>query len=440
MASINHHRFTAILTAVFLLAALTTALAGDPVVRQGAGQTPADIQAVVDAFRADLSGNNNGVGGTFSNGRREINWDAVPDARSSPNNLPANFFNANSPRGAVFATPGSGFQVSAKLGNPTSTLVRFGNLNSAYVNFFSTFSPERLFTALDSVVTDVNFFVPGTSTPALTKGFGVVFTDINNVGGAQLDCYDAQGNLLFRRAAPIEKLPRQGLLFIGVSFDSPVIAWVRIKTGNLPLGPNNVDGIPASADVAALDDFIYGEPQAATSLSCSTVCFASRDYWRLHLKPCFSFAPPAAAPPDDVVIRSIRPLPHICEPSALIHLPGYNSETPVSIQANIPQIKHLLDATYYAEESTKQTLVAEYVAAQLSLVQKPGPLSGVRVAALGCYGFALPVTLEDGHHLSPFSTIADLLNETKQAIKEDNAADLAKLLPIYKLLQATCAL
>jgi hypothetical protein len=50
------------------------------------------------------------------------------------------------------------------------------------------------------------------------------------------------------------------------------------------------------------------------------------------------------------------------------------------------------------------------------------------------------VTLEDGHHLSPFSTIADLLGETKQAIKEDNAADLAKLLPIYKLLQATCAL
>jgi hypothetical protein len=384
MTSINHHRFTVILTAVFLLAALTTALAGDPVVRQGAGQTPADIQAVVDAFRADL-GSNNGVGGTFGNGRREINWDAVPDARSAPNNLPANFFNANSPRGAVFATPGSGFQVSAKLGNPTSTLVRFGNLNSAYVNFFSTFSPERLFTALDSVVTDVNFFVPGTATPALTKGFGVVFTDINNVGGAQLDYYDGQGNLLFRRAAPIEQLPRQGLLFIGVSFDSPVIAWVRIRTGNLPLGPNNVDGIPPSADVAAMDDFIYGEPQAATNLSCSTVCFASRDYWRLHLKPCFSFAPPTPVL-DDNVLRSIRPLLPICEPSALIHLPGYNSETPVSIQASIPQIKHLLDDDCCAEESTKQTLIAEYVAARPAFRGASGGAGLLRVRAAGDAG------------------------------------------------------
>ena len=86
-----------------------------PVVFDAAGSAPADIQAVVEEFRHFL-GDNNGVGDTFSGGRREINWDAVPDGFAAPNNLPANFFNKNSPRGVVFFTPGSGFQVSAREG------------------------------------------------------------------------------------------------------------------------------------------------------------------------------------------------------------------------------------------------------------------------------------------------------------------------------------
>src|SRR6266550_9529025 len=77
------------------------AASADPAVFDASGATPADIQTEVDAFR-DFLGPNNGVGGTFPTGRREINWDGVPDAFSAPNLLPANFFNSNSPRGAVF--------------------------------------------------------------------------------------------------------------------------------------------------------------------------------------------------------------------------------------------------------------------------------------------------------------------------------------------------
>ena len=40
--------------------------------------------------------------------RREINWDGVPDNRSDPTSLPFDFFNVNSPRGAVFSTVGAG--------------------------------------------------------------------------------------------------------------------------------------------------------------------------------------------------------------------------------------------------------------------------------------------------------------------------------------------
>src|SRR5512141_1173064 len=109
---------------------------GGAIIRQASGPSPASIAGAVDQFRADLGGANNGVGGTNATGRREINWDGVPDAVSSPNGFPANFFNSNSPRGVVFSTPGSGFQVSAKAGNPTVTAVRFGNINPNYINDF----------------------------------------------------------------------------------------------------------------------------------------------------------------------------------------------------------------------------------------------------------------------------------------------------------------
>src|SRR5438477_10957188 len=112
--------------------------------------TVAGIQATVDAFRTDLGSLNPNVAGSVGSGRREINWDGVPDALAAPNNLPANFFNSNSPRGVVFSTPGTAFQVSAKNGNPTLTPVRFGNINPTYPNTFQTFSPERLFSAIGS--------------------------------------------------------------------------------------------------------------------------------------------------------------------------------------------------------------------------------------------------------------------------------------------------
>src|SRR5947209_4536567 len=134
---------------VFSLGVFIPCLAfGGAIVQQAAGPFTGSIAPAIDQFRSDLGGTINGVGGTFASGRREINWDGVPDSFSAPNNLPANFFNVNSPRGVVFSTPGSGFQVSAKSGNATVTALRFGNINPNYLSDFQTFSPERLFTAL----------------------------------------------------------------------------------------------------------------------------------------------------------------------------------------------------------------------------------------------------------------------------------------------------
>ena len=113
------------------LCAISTSHAA-PMVFEVSGAGAGDISLKVSGFQTALGALNPNQPGSFGSGRREINWDGVPDALSAPNNLPADFFNATvSPRarGVVFSTPGGGFQVSADSNNPTSTPVGFGNIN-----------------------------------------------------------------------------------------------------------------------------------------------------------------------------------------------------------------------------------------------------------------------------------------------------------------------
>jgi hypothetical protein len=229
------------------------AASADPEVFEASGATPADIQTAVDAFR-DFLGPNRGVGGTFPDGRREINWDGVPDAFSAPNLLPANFFNSNSPRGAVFFTLGSGFQVSANSINPTGTPVRFGNIHPVYPALFSTFSPQKLFSALNSNITETLFFIPGTTHAATSTGFGAVFTDVTADDSTKIEYFDVNGNLLFSRNVLPGTTNRGSLSFLGVGFDTASVFFVRITSGNRILRTPD-------RDVVVMDDFIYGEPQ-----------------------------------------------------------------------------------------------------------------------------------------------------------------------------------
>src|SRR5437868_387412 len=128
------------LFAAFLACAVSGSATGQ--LFQASGANPAAIQTTVDNFRTALGALNPNQVGSFGSGRREINWDGVPDALAAPNNLPANFFNSNSPRGVIFGTPGTGFQVSATAASGTP--VEFGNINPTYPDLFQTFSPQRL--------------------------------------------------------------------------------------------------------------------------------------------------------------------------------------------------------------------------------------------------------------------------------------------------------
>src|SRR5262245_24508356 len=245
--------FVVAVTSLFLS---VPALNAAPVVFEASGADAPEIQASVDDFRAFLGPLNPNVAGSFPSGRREINWDGVPDAFSAPNLLPSNFFNSNSPRGAVFFTPGAGFQVSADNDNPTNTPPLFGNLHPALGQIFSVFSPQRLFTALDSTVTETLFFVPGSSTGATVSGFGAVFTDVNRAGSTKIELFDAGGRLLFSRSVLPGPTSRGSLSFLGVGFDAGErVFMARITSGNrIPRTP--------ARDVVVMDDFIYAEPQA----------------------------------------------------------------------------------------------------------------------------------------------------------------------------------
>jgi hypothetical protein len=229
-----------------------------PAVFQAAGPKIASIQSTVDEYRAALGDPNNGnLPGPIDGGRREINWDGGGSADTSLGPTPFTVF--LNTRGAQMRTPGSGF-VQAPLDGLVAT---FGN--PTYADIFQPFSLLRLFSAIDSRVTNVDFFLPGSngSIRAGTRGFGVVFTDVDQpegsrrrgLGSTVVEYFDVQGRLLYRSFAPASP-GNASVSFVGVVFDEPVIARVRIRSGDSKPGRNEALG----RDIVMMDDFIYAEP------------------------------------------------------------------------------------------------------------------------------------------------------------------------------------
>jgi len=227
-------------------------------VYQAAGPTAASIQGTVDSFRAALGDPNNGNNGPQASGRREINWDGGGSSATSAPVTPFDVF--LNTRGARFTTPGTGLSQAT----PAGLAELFGN--PTYANIFTAFSPLRLFTPVDSRITEGFFFVPGTTggAPATVTGFGAVFTDVDEPSGdkqdkhsTKIEYFDADGKLLFTGLVP--SAPGDGSLsFFGLVFEDAQIAQVRITAGNQSRGPGKDDD--EHHDIVMMDDFIYGEP------------------------------------------------------------------------------------------------------------------------------------------------------------------------------------
>jgi hypothetical protein len=222
-----------------------------PITFQAAGADAASIQATVDAFRAALGNPNNGNAPGFqSGGRREINWDgggAAALATIFPN--PQTTFSS---RGNVNIGAGGAVEQS---GQPSP---EFGEINPTYPDIFTTFSSPRLFAGIGSHIVDALVTEPGTTdVTAATRGFGVVFTDVDLADTTSLEFFDRFGTSLGVFFAPTFD---SGLSFLGVIFDESIVSRVRMTAGNTALDPSATDG--GSVDVVAIDDFIYAEPTA----------------------------------------------------------------------------------------------------------------------------------------------------------------------------------
>ena len=225
-------------------------LAAAQLVRSAAGAGSPDIQGSVTQFQTDL--------GTSTS----INWDGVADAQAAPNPLPGNTFNSS---GINLTTAGTGFQVSADSTFPL--LVEFNNIDPSYSTAFGTFSPERIFTALGSNIVDVQFVVPGTTTPTLTTGFGAVFTDVDLANTTSITFFDASNALLGTFFVP-NLSGSETFSFLGVSYPTAIVSRVRIVAGNAALAPGVTE--PGN-DLVALDNIIFGplsSPSAVPEPGC----------------------------------------------------------------------------------------------------------------------------------------------------------------------------
>ena len=238
-----------------------------PLVFQAAGPDANSIQSTVDAFRAVLGDNHGNNPGPLQKGRREINWDG-----GNPNILdttaPVNpFLVFLNTRGSQYKTPGLGLsQAPASGGLQGGLAVLFGN--PSYAKIFRTFSPSRLFTPVGSNITEASFAIPGTNgtAPAAVRGFGAVFTDVDQPDGVSgkggstlIEYFDRNNILIFSSFVPAS--PGDGnLSFFGIKFDDARIASVRITAGNVAPGPND----DQKSDIVMMDDFIYGEPELIT--------------------------------------------------------------------------------------------------------------------------------------------------------------------------------
>ncbi len=168
---------------------------------EAAGADAAAITPTRDAFRGrSEAARSPGPTAPSADFAARSTGTAYPAAAPIPTPFPPTSSTSNSPRGVVFSTPGTGFLVSANAGVATPPL--FG-----FPNDFQTFSPQKLFTAVNSNITDVNFFVPGTTIAATTSAFGVIFVDVEVAGADQDRVLRPSNNLIFSRDALVARQP-----------------------------------------------------------------------------------------------------------------------------------------------------------------------------------------------------------------------------------------
>ncbi len=190
-------------------------------------------------------------------GRREVDWDAVPPALTNINGFPSDFFGQSDAalpngrkRGLLMTNTGASFRVDS---------TDFSDIDASYANEFGPFSPKKIFVYLGNTVTECTFKVPGTTTDAFIKGFGVVFNDVDAANSSSLEFYNGTKSLGVYYAKPS---PSGQFSLLGAFFPDEKITKVKITSGNglLTAGIKDIS-TGGTKDLVVMDDFLYDEPK-----------------------------------------------------------------------------------------------------------------------------------------------------------------------------------
>jgi len=223
----------------------------EPVVIKGAD----DITTAINDFR-NLLGNLNTTPGATS-GRREIDWDGVPDSLVGKA-LPDNFFNPTGPnasiarqRGLIYASGSGEFQVSKS---------NFANIDPASAGEFAAFSGTKTFANISTNGWPISFQVAGQTAVAFTKGVGMVLSDVDLPNSTSLEFFE-DNKSLGKFFAPAHTAT-SNFSFLGVYFPgNERITRVEVKhDGILSDGQKDISA-GGQHDLVIFDDFIYSEPQ-----------------------------------------------------------------------------------------------------------------------------------------------------------------------------------
>jgi hypothetical protein len=213
-----------------------------------------DINAVLTQFRNTLGPVNTTVGQT--NGRREINWDGVPDAMNGIK-LSGDFFNPTDvaapeslKRGVVYA--GNSDAMVSSIG--------FSEVNVDASASFSSFSGNKSFAVVNSTLWPVTFQVAGQNKAASITAFGAVFSDVDKANSAFIEFFDGANSLGRFFVPPHDN--STNFSFLGVYFPNGRVTEVNIgHEGRLSDGGKDITQ-GGTQDLVVLDDFIYSEPLA----------------------------------------------------------------------------------------------------------------------------------------------------------------------------------
>jgi hypothetical protein len=203
----------------------------------------AGLAAKIDQFRDILGGPVNTTPGNTT-GRREINWDGVPATFTNNNTFPLDFFNITDPAGFPIRLDSSAF----------------AEIDLSYADDLLPFSKKKALVANNSVISELLFKVAGTNTDAFIKGFGIIFTDVDDANSTSLEFFNGNKSLgVFK--APV-KTANGPFSFLGVFFPEEKITRIKITAGNAAIAPGVKDiSDGGNKDLVAYDDFFYDEPK-----------------------------------------------------------------------------------------------------------------------------------------------------------------------------------